>query len=172
VWIFCDWRHKWRTFRPTWLTSPGPGPKPLDGSISLKFLLETRLQSGSFETLDDLLGFRVQKLWFEVIKMFDWYWFILDHNFWTRNARKSIKGSKNSDLSLVSNENFSEILRSSSWALGQVRCAEITLKLLHLWRYDVTHKKSATSNQKIFFECGLDDLPNLLRIHLSAWTAL
>jgi len=31
-------------------------------SISLKFLLETRLQSQSFDTLDDLLGFRVQKL--------------------------------------------------------------------------------------------------------------
>ena len=35
---------------------------PLGGSISLKFLLETRLQSESFDTLDDLLGFRVQKL--------------------------------------------------------------------------------------------------------------
>jgi len=31
-------------------------------SISLKFLLETRLQSESFDTLDDLLRFRVQKL--------------------------------------------------------------------------------------------------------------
>ena len=41
---------------------PGPGRQPLDGSISLKFLLETRLQSESFDTLDDLLGFRVQKL--------------------------------------------------------------------------------------------------------------
>ena len=39
-----------------------PGLKPLDGSISLKFLLETRLQSESFDTLDDLLGFRVEKL--------------------------------------------------------------------------------------------------------------
>jgi len=29
------------------------------GSISLKFLLETGLQSESFDTLDDLLGFRV-----------------------------------------------------------------------------------------------------------------
>jgi len=38
------------------------GPKPLDGSILLKFLLETRLQSESFDTLDDLLGFQVQKL--------------------------------------------------------------------------------------------------------------
>jgi len=50
------------TFRPPWLTLPGPGHQPLGGSISLKFLLETRLQSESFDTLDDLLGFRVQKL--------------------------------------------------------------------------------------------------------------
>jgi len=34
----------------------------LDGSISLKFLLETRLQSESFDALDDLLGFWAQKL--------------------------------------------------------------------------------------------------------------
>jgi len=40
----------------------GPGPKSLDGSISLKFLLETRLQSKSFDTLNDLLRFQVQKL--------------------------------------------------------------------------------------------------------------
>jgi len=51
------WRHKWRAFRPPWPTSPGPGLKPLDDSISLKFILETRLQSKSFDTLDDLLGF-------------------------------------------------------------------------------------------------------------------
>jgi len=44
--------------------------------------------------------------------------FILDHNFLTRNARKSIKGSKDSDLSLVSNANFSETLWPSGWALG------------------------------------------------------
>ena len=48
---------KWRAFRPPWPTSPGPGSKLLDGSISLKFLLETRLQSESFDCLDDLLGF-------------------------------------------------------------------------------------------------------------------
>jgi len=39
-----------------------PGRQLLGGSISLKFLLETRLQSESFDTLYDLLGFRVQKL--------------------------------------------------------------------------------------------------------------
>jgi len=37
VLIFCEWRHKWRTFRPAWPTLLGPGRQPLDGSISLKF---------------------------------------------------------------------------------------------------------------------------------------
>jgi len=23
--FFCEWRHKWRTFRPPWPTLPGPG---------------------------------------------------------------------------------------------------------------------------------------------------
>jgi len=61
--FFCEWCHKWRTFSLPWPTSPGPGHQQLGGSILLKFLLETRLQSESFDTLDDLLGFRVQKLW-------------------------------------------------------------------------------------------------------------
>ena len=68
---FCEWRCKWGAFRPPWPTSPGPKPKPLDGSISLKFLLETKLQSESFDTLDNVLGFRVQKLSFKVTKIFD-----------------------------------------------------------------------------------------------------
>ena len=63
--IFCGWCHKWRTIRPPWPTSPGTELKMLDGSISLKFLLEMRLQSKSVDILDDLLGFRVQKLWSE-----------------------------------------------------------------------------------------------------------
>jgi len=33
--IFCEWYHKWRAFGPPWPISPGPGPKSLDGSISL-----------------------------------------------------------------------------------------------------------------------------------------
>jgi len=74
-WIFCEWRHKWRTFRPPWPTLPGPGRQQLDGNIaiSLMFLLETRLQSRSksFDTLDDLLGFQVQKLRSKAMKIFD-----------------------------------------------------------------------------------------------------
>ena len=69
--FFCEWRHKWRTFWTPWPTLPGPGRPPLGGSISLKFLLETRLQSESFDTLDDLLGFQVQKLWCKLVKIFD-----------------------------------------------------------------------------------------------------
>ena len=40
-------------FRLFWPTSSGPRPKPLDGTILLKILLETRLKSASFDTLDD-----------------------------------------------------------------------------------------------------------------------
>ena len=69
VGVVCEWRHKWRTFRPPWPTLPGPGRQPLSVSISLKFLLETRLQS--FDTLGDLLGFRVQKLWCKLVKILD-----------------------------------------------------------------------------------------------------
>ena len=52
----------WRTFRPPWPSLPGPGHQPLGGSISLIFLLETRLQCECFDTLDDLLWFQVLKL--------------------------------------------------------------------------------------------------------------
>ena len=69
--FFCEWHHKWRTFWPPWPTLPGPGRQLLGGSISLKFLLETRLQSKSFDTLDDLLGFGVPKLWCKLVKIFD-----------------------------------------------------------------------------------------------------
>jgi len=58
--------------------------------------------------------------------------FILDHNFWTRNIRKSIKGSAST---LVPIENFSETLQPRSWALGQVTWAKMAQKLLHLWHH-------------------------------------
>ena len=74
--------------------------------------------------------------------------FILDRNFWTRNARKSIKGSKDLDSNLVSNENCSETLWPSGWALGQAAWAKMTLKLLHLWRQSQTIR---TLQPKKFF---------------------
>jgi len=59
---FGDFRKKKTPIRRPWPTLPGPGRQPLGGSISLKFLLEPRLQSEFIYTLDDLLGFRVQKV--------------------------------------------------------------------------------------------------------------
>jgi len=29
--VFCEWPHKWKTFRPPWPTLPGPGRQPLGG---------------------------------------------------------------------------------------------------------------------------------------------
>jgi len=52
----------------------------------------------------------------------------------------SIKGS---DSSLVSNENFSEILWPRGWALGQATWAKWSK---NYFTDDVTHKKFATPN--------------------------
>jgi len=76
-----------------------------------------------------------------------------------------IKGSKDLDSSLVSNENFNETLWPSDWVLGQATWAKMTLQLLHLWRHS---QKIRTPQPKIFFECNLLDWP----IRFSPWTAL
>jgi len=60
---FGDFRKKKTAVSSCLTNALAPLPVALlGGSILLKFLLETRLQSESFDTLDDLLGFRVQKL--------------------------------------------------------------------------------------------------------------
>jgi len=68
------------------------------------------------------------------------------------------------ESSLVSNKSFSEILWPSSWALGQVTRAKMAK---NYFTCDVTHKKSETLNQNIFFKCRLGDLPNLFRVWIS-----
>jgi len=45
-----------------WLMLPDPRAQPLGQSVSLKFSLETRLESESFEPLIHFLAFLVQKL--------------------------------------------------------------------------------------------------------------
>jgi len=50
---------------------------------------------------------------------------VLGHNFWTRNARKSIKVSKDSDYSLVSNKNLSQKLPIVVGTQGQVTLAKM-----------------------------------------------
>jgi len=60
-----------------------------------------------------------------------------------------MKGSKDLDSSLVSNENFSETLWPSGWALGQATWAKMTQNLLHLWRHS---QKIRTPQTKNFFQ--------------------
>jgi len=74
-----------------------------------------------------------------------------------------IKGSKGSDSSLVSNENFREILWPNGWALGQVAWIKMAQKPLM-----TSLTKNPQPQPKIFFECRLEDWPIRFRV----WTAL
>jgi len=76
----------------------------------------------------------------------------LDHNFWTRNPSKSSKVSNDSDCSLVSNKNFSEIPPSNGCRPRSGKVGQGGLKVLD---YDVTQKKSGPSTKIFFFECEL-----------------
>jgi len=49
------------SFKLFWPTSSDSRPKLSDGSILVKFLLETSAKLEPFEALDNLLGFQVQK---------------------------------------------------------------------------------------------------------------
>ena len=66
--IFCDWRHKWSSFWVILAHIAWPRAQLLGQSILLKFSLETRLESESFEPLIDFLAFLVQKLWSKINK--------------------------------------------------------------------------------------------------------
>jgi len=52
-----------------WAHVTWPRAQPFDGSISLKFSLETKLESKSFETLIDFLAFLVETLWPKINKI-------------------------------------------------------------------------------------------------------
>jgi len=69
-----------------------------------------------------------------------------------------IKGSKDLDSSLVTTKNFSEILWPSGWTLGLETWAKMAPDY---FTYDVTHKKSATPNQKVFFRVQTRRLADL-----------
>ena len=54
--VFCDWCHKWSSFRVILAHVAWPRTQPLGLSVSLKFSLETRLEFESFEPLTDRLS--------------------------------------------------------------------------------------------------------------------
>ena len=70
--IFCEWRHKWSSFGAILAHVAWPRAQPWGQSISLKFLLKTRLESESFEALIDFLAFLVQKLWSKINKLINY----------------------------------------------------------------------------------------------------
>ena len=152
---------------------PWPRAQPLGQSVSLKFPLETRLESESFEPLIDFLAFLVQKLWFKINKLIillanlSNIFMNLYHNFWTCNPSRSSKVSKDSNCSLVSSKNFSEIQPPNGWCPGPGKVGQGGLKVLYLWRPLLMTSSQKTCNppsKKIFFECRLKDLPHLLRL--------
>ena len=57
--VFCEWYHKWSSFKVILAHVAWPKAQPLGQSVSLKFSLETRLESESFEPLIDFLAFLV-----------------------------------------------------------------------------------------------------------------
>jgi len=71
-WLFCEWRHKWSSFSSILAHVAWPRAQPLGRSISLKFSLETTLESESFEPLIDFSAFMVQKLWTKIYKLISW----------------------------------------------------------------------------------------------------
>jgi len=54
--FFYEWRHKWSSFRVILAHVVWPKAQPLGQSVSLKFLLETTLESKSFEPLINFLA--------------------------------------------------------------------------------------------------------------------
>jgi len=64
--FFCEWCHKWGRFLAILAHVTWRRAQLLDGSISLKCLLETRLEYELFEPLINFLAFLVQQLWFKI----------------------------------------------------------------------------------------------------------
>jgi len=73
------------------------------------------------------------RLGFVDAEIFTKFWFLV-HNVGSRYARKSIKGSKDSDDSLVSKKTLSQKLAHWIGAQGRVKLAKNTQKHPHLWR--------------------------------------
>jgi len=69
---FCEWRHKWRRFWVIFTHVTWPRAQTLGQCISLKFSLETTLESEYFEPLINFLAFLVQMLWSKTNKLINY----------------------------------------------------------------------------------------------------
>jgi len=149
--IFCEWHHKWSSFWAILAHVTWPRAQALGQSISLKFSLETRLES---ESLIDFPTFLVQKLWYKknkfiycLINQISLLLYIITFQPDTPDTPSS-KVIKSSDCSLVSNKNFSEILPSNGLGPRPGEVRQRGLKGLQCWRHS---QNIRTPNQKMFF---------------------
>ena len=127
--FFCGWHHKWGRFWHFWLRSSSPELQPQETIFWLKFVLETRLKSESFEPLIGFQAFLVKrfgqknKFWVNKTQVWVKRYFIqllfFGRNVWTRNTIKPFKGSKDSDYSLVPEKILSQKFLSSVVVLKQ-----------------------------------------------------
>jgi len=69
------------------------------------------------------------------------------HNFWTRNTRKLIEGSRYSDYNLVSTENLSQKIDFWHWRLGPGDLSQKCVNLSPVWCHP---QKNKTQNVPIF----------------------
>ena len=149
--IFCDWHHKWSSFWAILAHVTWPRAQALGQSISLKFSLETRLES---ESLIDFPTFLVQKLWYKknkfiycLINQIFLLIYIITFQPDTPDTPSS-EVLKSSDCTLVSNKNFSEILPSNGLGPRPGEVRQGGLKGLQCWRHS---QNIRTPNQKMFF---------------------
>jgi len=70
--IFREWRHRWSSFGVILAHVAWPSAQLLGQSVSLKFSLETRLESESFEPLIAFLNFLGQKVWSKINKLINY----------------------------------------------------------------------------------------------------
>ena len=64
---------------------------------------------------------------------------------------RSSKVSKDSDCSLVSSKNYSEILPHNGWRPGPGQMGQGGLKVVHLWRHSQKHRTPQAKTCRVFW---------------------
>ena len=135
--------------------------------LKLKIFFQSKLQVfRGLEQLSSLfwrwvmaiykMGVIHPSLEFVGVKILTTFWFLC-HNFGSRYARKSIKGSKDSDNSLVSKKNSSQKIGSLDWRLWPGKVGRKNAKAPPL----VTSPRGVPRPEKnFFFQSELEDLLN------------
>ena len=135
-----------------------PGSRTINQVLWLKAFLDSGLQYESLEGFMDFLAFLVQKLWqnkqkstseiHEITQPYPQWFGVFWLNLGTRNLRKSIKGSKDSDSSLEYNQTLSHNFGPLS---GWWHHKRTTKKSKTYPFSNDTHRKPRTQISNVFF---------------------